>query len=73
MPRYRPVTRLEDMCLSSIVQACSLACSRLEQEGGLSGSAIEGPSTILDLAPVSSKNQVWYFPLRYGNFSKKGY
>jgi len=58
MPRYRPVTRLEDLCLSSVVHSSSLACSRLEQECGLSGSAIEDPSTTPDLAPVSSNNQV---------------
>ena len=58
MPRYRDVPRLEELSQSSIVQICSIACTRLETEDGLSGSAIEDPSSTPDLAPVSSKNQV---------------
>ena len=58
MPRHRNVTRLEEISLSSIVQSCSLACTRLEQEHGLSGTAVEDPANTPDIAPVSSNNQV---------------
>ena len=58
MPRHRNVTRLEEISLSSIVQSCSLACTRLEQEHGLSGTAVEDPTNTPDIAPVSSNNQV---------------
>ena len=58
MPRHRNVTRLEEISLSSIVQSCSLACTRLEQEDGLSGTAVEDPANTPDIAPVSSNSQV---------------
>ena len=58
MPRHRNVTRLEEISLSSIVQSCSLACTRLEQEHGLSGTAVEDPANTPDIAPVSSNSQV---------------
>ena len=58
MPRHRTVTRLEEISLSSIVQSCSLACTRLEQEDGLSGTAVEDPANTPDIAPVSSNSQV---------------
>ena len=58
MPRHRNVTRLEEISLSSIVQSCSLACTRLEQEHGLSGTAVEDPTNTPDIAPVSSNSQV---------------
>ena len=58
MPRHRNVIRLEEISLSSIVQSCSLACTRLEQEHGLSGSAVEDPANTPDIAPVSSNSQV---------------
>ena len=58
MPRHRNVTRLEEISLSNIVQSCSLACTRLEQEHGLSGTAVEDPANTPDIAPVSSNSQV---------------
>ena len=58
MPRHRAVTRLEDLCLSAFVHACSIACSRLEQEHDISGTSIEEQSGIPDIVAVSSHSQV---------------
>ena len=58
MPRHRPVPRLEDLCHSSVVNACSLACTRLEQEHDISGKSIEERPITPDITPVSSHNQV---------------
>ena len=58
MPRHRAVPRLEDLCLSTVAQTCSLACTRLEEEQDISGTSQEEQSTTPDIAPVSSHNQV---------------
>ena len=59
MPRHRAVTRLEDLCLSTFVHACSLACTRLEHEHDISGTSIEEQSGTPDIVPVSSHSQVF--------------
>ena len=53
--------RLEDMCMSSVGQACSVACTKLEQEECLTGPKSEDPSTAPDVAPVLSNSQVWKY------------
>ena len=53
--------RLEDMCMSSVGQACSAACTKLEQEECLTGPKSEDPSTAPDVAPVLSNSQVWKY------------
>ena len=64
MPHCRAVTRLEELGLSSIVKACSIACTRLEEELAiwrLSASTIEDLNSYDLPSPVSSNNQVSWF------------
>ena len=49
------------MCMSSVGQACSAACTKLEREECLTGAKSEDPSTAPDVAPVLSNRQVWKY------------